>query len=102
MDLFSDGNWKKASDNVDINENKSKTRKTEAATQNISTDLTLKTTSTFNIPLEQLTDSTNLLEREQDLFHDNTLADNLETITSQTPSLSSSSSTRYSWKLSRL
>jgi len=94
MDLFSDGNWKKASDNVDINENKSKTRRTEAATQNISTDLTLKTTSTFNIPLEQLTDSTNLLEREQDLSHDNTLADNLETITSQTPSLSSSSSTR--------
>jgi len=54
--------------------------------------LSLKTTSTFNIPSEQITDSTTLLEKEQDLSHDNTLGDHLETITSQTPSLSSISS----------
>jgi len=98
MDLFSDGEWQKASDNVDINENKSKTRKTETTTQNLSTDLSLKTTPTFNIPSEQLTDSTNLLEREQDFCHDNTLGDHLhlETATSQTPSLSSISSSSCS------
>ena len=73
--------------------------------------MSLKTTSTFNIPSEQITDSTTLLginfcvfvhsleiilnfnvEKEQDLSHDNTLGDHLETITSQTPSLSSISS----------